>query len=84
MDKKRVPSDIERGADENANEGEGSKSADQNYRRDVDEFLENEDPSKLARQAQADVERDRDRYDEAERQGKARSAGDSPADKDLI
>lgn len=82
MDEKRVPSDIEREADEN--EGEGSKSADRNYRRDVDDFLEKEDPSKLARQAQADIERDRDSYDEAERQGKARSKGDSPADKDLI
>ncbi len=81
-DKKRAPADIER--EENENEGEGSKSADRAYRRDVDDFLEKEDPSKLARQAQADIERDKDSYDEAERIGKSRSAGDSPADKDLI
>jgi hypothetical protein len=80
MAEKGDPKDIER----DENEGEGSKSADQNYRRDVDEFLEKEDPSKLARQAQADVERDREAYEEAERKGKARSAGEAPADKDLI
>jgi hypothetical protein len=81
-DKKGKPSDVERQANEN--EGEGSKSADKAYRRDVDDFLEKEDPSKLARQAQADIERDKDSYDEAERIGKSRSAGEAPADKDLI
>ena len=81
MDDKRKP-DVERDMD--ANEGEGSKSADQAYRRDVDDFLEKEDPSKLARQASADIERDKKSYDEAERIGKSRSAGESPADKDLI
>jgi hypothetical protein len=66
------------------NEGEGSKSADRAYRRDVDEFLEENDPSKLARAAQADMERDPDAYKEAEREGKSRSAGDIPSDKDVI
>ena len=32
------------------NEGEGSKSADAAYRRDVDEFLEENDPAKLGAQ----------------------------------
>jgi len=82
MDEKRKAPDVE--TDREENEGEGSKSADQRYRRDVDEFLENEDPAKLARRAQADVEHDRDSYDAAEREGKSRSKGDSPADKDLI
>ena len=56
----------------------------QHFRRDVDEFLQENDPSKLARQAQRDVERDPDSYEEAEREGKRRSAGDLPIDKDVI
>jgi hypothetical protein len=66
------------------NEGEGSKSADRAYRRDVDEFLRENDPSKLARQAASDIERDPETYEEAEKEGKRRSAGDDPADEDLI
>jgi hypothetical protein len=82
MEDKRKAGDVERESDEN--EGEGNKSADQQYRRDVDDFLEHEDPSKIARQAASDIEKDKDAYDEAERKGKSRSAGDTPADKDLI
>ncbi|HEX8950558.1 MAG TPA: hypothetical protein VF945_01875 [Polyangia bacterium] len=66
------------------NEGEGSKSADRAYRRDVDEFLEENDPSQLARNAAADIERDPGSYEAAEREGKRRSAGDLETDKDLI
>lgn len=77
--KKSQPVDVE-----GENEGEGSKSADRNYRHDVDDFLKNEDPSKLARQAQADIERDPGKYADAEQEGKRRSAGDVEADKDLI
>ena len=81
-DKKRkapVDNDVE-----GENEGEGSKSADRNYRNDVDDFLKNEDPSKLARQAASDIERDPGKYAEAEQEGKRRSAGDDDADQDLI
>ncbi len=77
--KKTAPADIEE-----ENEGEGSKSADRNYRNDVDDFLKNEDPSKLARQAASDIERDPGKYADAEKVGKSRSAGDDDADKDLI
>lgn len=80
MDNKKAPRDIEK----DENEGEGSKSADRAYRHDVDEFLEKEDPSKLARQAMSDIERDPGRYAEAEQEGKRRSAGEAKADKDLI
>ena len=66
------------------NEGEGNKTADAAYRRDVDEFLEENDPAKLARNAAADIERDPGTYEAAEREGKRRSAGDDEADKDLI
>ena len=80
MDDKNKKPEVER----EENEGEGSKSADRAYRKGVDEFLEENDPSKLARQAASDVERDPKKYEEAEQQGKRRSAGDDEADKDLI
>ncbi len=80
MDEKRRNEDVERGK----NEGEGNKSADEAYRKDVDEFLEKEDPSKLARQAASDIEKDPGPYEEAERVGKSRIAEEDEADKDLI
>jgi hypothetical protein len=80
MAEKREPPDVER----DENEGEGSKSADRAYRHDVEEFLEKEDPAQLGRAAREEIERDRERYEEAERIGKSRSAGDAPKDKDLI
>ena len=82
MDDKRKKTEEAEPADEN--EGEGSKSADRQYRRDVDDFLQENDPSKLARQARRDIERDPETYQEAEREGKRRSAGDLPTDKDVI
>lgn len=66
------------------NQGEGDKSADRAYRRDVDEFLRENDPAKLGREAMSDVERDPGRYEEAEIEGKRRSAGDLETDKDVI
>jgi hypothetical protein len=83
-DKRDENRDIEREANESENEGEGSKSADRSYRQKVDDFLDKEDPSKLARQAAEDLERDPETYEEAERQGKARIAEEDEADKDLI
>jgi len=79
-DKKKKTQEVEH----DANEGEGSKSADRAYRRDVDEFLQENDPSKLARQAASDIERDPETYDRDIEEGKRRSAGDNPADKDVI
>jgi hypothetical protein len=81
MEDERKAPDVEK---RDENEGEGSKSADAAYRRDVDKFLEEEDPAKLGRQAKEDVERDPERYAEAERQGKARIAEEDEKDKDLI
>jgi len=66
------------------NEGEGSKSADRSYRENVDEFLKENDPSKLARNAAADIERDPGSYEEAEVEGKRRSAGENENDKNVI
>jgi hypothetical protein len=79
-DKKKKTQEVEH----DENEGEGSKSADRAYRHDVDEFLEENDPSKLARNAAADIERDPGTYEAAEREGKSRSAGDLETDKDVI
>jgi hypothetical protein len=79
-DKRKKTEEVEN----DENEGEGSKSADRAYRNDVDDFLKENDPSELARNAEADIERDPRTYEEAEQEGKRRSAGDSPHDKDLI
>jgi hypothetical protein len=79
-DKRKKNEPVERGV----NEGEGNKSADERYRRNVDEFLAEEDPAQLARNAASDNERDPEAYAEAERAGKARSAEEDEADKDLI
>lgn len=81
-DKRKKTAEVEH--DEQQNEGEGSKSADAAYRRDVDEFLEENDPAKLARNAASDIERDPGSYEAAEREGKSRSAGDIETDKDVI
>lgn len=66
------------------NEGEGSKSADERYRKNVDEFLDKEDPAKLARQAANDIEKDPKKYSDAEKAGKGRIAEEDPKDKELI
>ena len=66
------------------NEGEGSKTADRNYREGVKTFLENEDPEKLARDAERDVESDEASYRKAEQEGKRRIAEEDPEDKNLI
>ena len=81
-DKRKKTAEVEH--DEQENEGEGSKSADAAYRRDVDEFLDENDPAKLARNAASDIERDPGSYEAAEREGKSRSAGDIETDKDVI
>ena len=82
-DKRKKTAEVEHD-EQQQNEGEGSKSADAAYRRDVDEFLEENDPAKLARNAASDIERDPGSYEAAEREGKSRSAGDIETDKDVI
>ena len=79
-DKKKKTEEVEH----DANEGEGSRSADQAYRNDVDDFLKENDPSKLARNAASDIERDPGTYEDAEQEGKRRSAGENPNDKNVI
>lgn len=83
-DKRKKTEEVEPEKRSGENEGEGSHSADRQYRRDVDDFLQENDPSKLARNAAADIEKDPESYEAAEREGKSRSAGDLPSDKDVI
>ncbi len=66
------------------NEGEGSKTADREYREHVKTFLENEDPEHLAREAEHDIERDKASYRRAEEEGKRHIAEEDENDKDLI
>ena len=66
------------------NEGEGSKTADERHRKEVREFIENEDVEKAAREAGRDVEADEPSYRRAEEEGKRRLAEENEADKDLI
>jgi hypothetical protein len=80
-DKRKKTEEVEH---DDQNEGEGSKSADRAYRNDVDDFLKENDPSQLARNAAADIERDPESYKAAEQEGKRRSAGENEADKDVI
>jgi hypothetical protein len=72
MAKKRRPS--------GANEGEGSRTADQNYRRGIEEHLRRADVREEAERAAREVEKNPDEYRRAEQEGKARSAGDLPED----
>lgn len=60
------------------NEGEGSRSADRQYREGVQRFLQENDPERLARQAERDVARDPESYRRAEEEGRSRSAGEDP------
>jgi hypothetical protein len=66
------------------NEGEGSKTADERYRREAKEFIDNEDVEGAARRAQHDVEADEPTYRRAEEEGKRHIAEEDEADKDLI
>ena len=80
-DKRKKTQEVEH---DEENEGEGARSADRAYRRDVDEFLRENDPSRLTRNAAADIERDPGLHEAAEREGKRRSAGDNESDKEVI
>lgn len=64
--------------DDKKNEGEGSKTADRNYRKGIEEFKRTNDPQELGRQAAHDIESDKETYRDAEKQGKARIAEEDP------
>ena len=62
------------------NEGEGSKTADKQYRKGATEFAKRTDTLQKGIEAEREVENYRDEYERAEESGKARSAGDLQSD----
>jgi hypothetical protein len=65
---------------QDANEGEGSRSAARNYEQGLKEHLRSGDPAAEAERAREDVDASPDEHRRAEEQGKSRSAGDLPED----
>jgi Fur family iron response transcriptional regulator len=64
----------------NANEGEGSRSADRRYREGVKETVRRGHVEEDAERARRDVDARPDEYRDAEREGRSRSAGEAPGD----
>jgi hypothetical protein len=62
------------------NEGEGSKSADKNYREAATDFARRHDTVQAGLDAEREVEQRRGEFEKAEQAGKSRSKGDLPDD----
>ena len=62
------------------NEGEGSKTADKNYRDGATSFARQNDTLKTGLAAEREVEMYKDEFDSAEKAGRSHSAGDLPND----
>lgn len=58
------------------NEGEGSKSADKQYRDQATDFARRTDTLQSGLQAEREVERSKGEFEKAERDAKSHSAGD--------
>ena len=63
-----------------ANEGEGSRTADERDRQDATDFARRGDPLRKTIEAEREVENYRDEYERAEKAGKSHSAGDLESD----
>lgn len=63
-----------------ANEGEGSRTADRRYREGVQRTLQEGDVEQKAEQAEREVEANPEEYRKAEEAGLRRSAGEAPGD----
>jgi hypothetical protein len=63
-----------------ANEGEGSKTADKQYRQGATDFAKKTDTLQRGIEAEREVENYRDEYERAEKKGRSHSAGDLPND----
>ncbi len=63
-----------------ANEGEGSRTADREYRKGVEEHLRRGRVGEEAERAARDLDEHPDELRRAEEEGKRRSAGDLPSD----
>ena len=64
------------------NEGEGSKSADKNYREAATDFAKRTDTQQAGLQAEREIAGKKREFDEAEKAGKSHSAGDLKKDLD--
>ena len=62
------------------NEGEGSKSADKQYRDAASDFARRTDTLNTGLQAEREVEGRKGEFEKAEEEGRAHSAGDLPGD----
>jgi hypothetical protein len=65
---------------EDENEGEGSRTAAEGYRKGLEEHLRRGTTAEEAERAREDVERSPEEYRRAEEEGKRRSKGDLPED----
>ena len=66
----------------NRNEGEGSKSADKNYREAATDFAKRADMAKAGLAAERELEQRKGELEKAEQAGRARSKGELQADLD--
>jgi hypothetical protein len=62
------------------NEGEGSKTADKNYRDSATSFAKSHDTLKKGLEAEREVESNQSEFDAAEKAGRAHGAKDLPDD----
>ena len=68
-------------ADEKRNEGEGSKTADKQYREAATDFAKRTDTLQSGLAAEREVEKNRGEFEKAEREGRSHSAGELRKDK---
>ena len=66
--------------DEGQNEGEGSKTADKQYRDAATDFAKRTDTVQAGLQAEREVEERKGEFDQAEQQGRSHSKGELPND----
>jgi hypothetical protein len=64
----------------NQNEGEGSKTADKNYRDAATDFARRADTAKAGLEAEREMEQRKGELEKAEQAGRARSKGDLQSD----
>ena len=69
-------------SDDQKNEGEGSKTADKNYRDAATDYAKRTDTLQAGLQAEREVESQQGEFDAAEKAGKSHSAGDLKNDLD--
>lgn len=71
---------LKKGPSGQLNEGEGSRTADKNYRDAATEFAKRTDTLQSGLQAERDVENYKDEFDKAEQAGRSHSKGDLESD----